>query len=598
MAESEAGIEERQLRDCAELLRSDPVAASAELQKLLQENPLDAAAYRLLARAKRAIGGEGDLNGRVLAPTASAAHARLMRAEQALLSDDLPTAEIILRARLLDQPTDVHALRMMGELAMRLSLDHGSEQLLRYAIELEPRFLAAKLDLAKLIHRGNRNDETLAIVNEILSDDPDNESALYMKAVVLGHAGRFAETVEIYEGLLKRSPTRARLWSSYARSLKTIGRSQEAVEAFRRATEIDPSLGEAWWSLSDLKTVRLDAADIEAMKKALERQDLTEKDYYYLHFALGKAFEDQREFETSFHHYAEANRLRERTVEHDADRFSNHVTNCKKLFDRNFFAARSDAGSDAPDPIFILGMSRAGSTLIEQILSCHSQIEGTMELRNVMGIARDLAEGFEDQAAAIASLDPARFAELGDRYVRETRIYRKSKRPLFIDKMPNNWIYTPLICLMLPKARIIDARRHPLACCFSNFKQNYARGQTFSYSLPHLGRYYSDYVRMMAHIDEVLPGKVHRVFHEDVVEDIERETRRLLDYLQLPFEEGCLRFYENDRAVRTASAEQVRHPINRKGVDLWREFEPWLGPLKESLGAVLERYPQVPDFED
>ena len=221
-----------------------------------------------------------------------------------------------------------------------------------------------------------------------------------------------------------------------------------------------------------------------------------------------------------------------------------------------------------------------------------------MELRNVMGIARDLAEDFEDQAAAIASLDPAPFAELGERNVRETRIYRKSKRPLFIDKMPNNWIYTPLICLMLPKARIIDARRHPLACCFSNFKQNYARGQTFSYSLPHLGRYYSDYVRMMAHIDEVLPGKVHRVFHEDVVEDIERETRRLLDYLQLPFEEGCLRFYENDRAVRTASAEQVRHPINRKGVDLWREFEPWLGPLKESLGAVLERYPQVPDFED
>jgi tetratricopeptide (TPR) repeat protein len=598
MAGSEAATEERQLDECAALLPSDPAAAALQLQELLKENPLNADAYRLLSKAKVAIDRNSASAGKVLSTTVSAAHGRLAQAEQALRAGDLPPAEIILRARLLDQPADAQAVRMMGDLAMRLSLDDGAEQLFRYAIELAPDFGAAKLDLAKLIHLQNRNNEALAIVDEVLAREPENENALYMKAVLLGHAGRFEETVAIYEWLIQRTPGRARLWASYGRSLKTIGRSQESVEALRRAAQIDPSLGEAWWSLSDLKTVRLDRADIETMETVLQQGDLTEKDRYYLHFALGKAFEDQRDFANSFQHYAEGNRLRRQVIAHDPNRFSNHVSASRQAFSAEYFDARKGVGCDAGDPIFILGMSRAGSTLIEQILASHPSIEGTMELPNMLGIARGLADEFEDRVSAIASLQPERCAELGERYLRETSAYRKTKKPYFIDKMPSNWLYVPLIHLTLPNARIIDARRHPLACCFSNFKQNYARGQAFSYDLSDLGKYYSDYVRMMAQMDEVLPGKVHRVFHEDLVDNTEEEVRRLLDYLGLPFDEQCLRFYENERAVRTASAEQVRRPINRQGVDQWREYEPWLGPLKQALGPVLESYPAVPPFDD
>ena len=256
------------------------------------------------------------------------------------------------------------------------------------------------------------------------------------------------------------------------------------------------------------------------------------------------------------------------------------MTAAKRIFTRDFFDARRGQGSTIADPIFILGMTRAGSTLVEQILASHPAIEGTMELPNVPNIAKELAEEFEDRAGAIAALQPDQLVELGERYVRETRSYRKTDRPFFIDKMPNNWLFVPLIHMMLPNARIIDARRHPLACCFSNFKQNYARGQTFSYDLGDLGTYYADYVRMMAHIDTVLPGRVHRLFHENMVDDTEAEIRRLLDYLGLPFDEACLRFHDNKRAVRTASAEQVRRPINRDGVDQWRDYEPWLGPAQ------------------
>jgi hypothetical protein len=410
--------------------------------------------------------------------------------------------------------------------------------------------------------------------------------------------GRFAETVAIYEELIRRGGNRARLWASYGRSLKTLGRGKEGVDAFRKAIALDPSLGEAWWSLSDLKTVKFDEADITAMLDVLKREDLADKDRYYIHFALGKAFEDKRAYSASFNHYAEGNRLRRAGLEHDAGRYTEYVNRSKRLFTRDFFAARENAGSAARDPIFILGMSRAGSTLIEQILASHPQVEGTMELPNVLTLARELAREFEQRPGAVAALDPGRFAELGERYIAETRSFRKTDKPFFVDKMPNNWLNVPLIRLMLPNARIIDARRHPLACCFSNFKQNYALGQTFSYDLEDLGAYYSDYVRMMAHIDEVLPGKVHRVFHERMVEDTEGEIRRLLDYLDLPFDEACLRFHETERAVRTASAEQVRRPINRQGVDLWQSYEEWLGPLKTALGPVLAAYPDVPDFKE
>ena len=583
-----------QLSDIGAMLPDDPASAQAALRGFLKSDPVNADAYRLLAASNaqlRDVAVGTGASGR-----SAQAQAWLMQAARALQADDLPTAEIYLRSRLLEEPTDVDALRMLAEFAARLGMDRQSIGLLNYALELAPDFSAAKLDLAKGIHQQNRNDDALALIDEVLEKEPDSQPALYLKAVVLGHAGRFDETIAIYEGLLQEAPRRAKLWASYGRSLKTVGRSQEGIDAFRRATEIDPSLGEAWWSLSDLKTVRLDQSDIARMEAVLRDGRLNEKDRYYLHFALGKAFEDQKKFDSSFRHYAEGNRLRRLQIEHDPARFSSHVDEVARTFTPGFFEEREGWGSTASDPIFILGMTRAGSTLIEQILASHSAVEGTMELPNLLGIARDLSEEFEGRAGAIAALDRESCSALGERYVRETRAYRKTSRPFFIDKMPNNWLYVPLIQLILPNARIIDARRHPLACCFSNFKQNYARGQAFSYDLSDLGDYYSTYVRMMAHVDRVLPGKVHRVFHEDMVEDPEREIRRLLDYLELPFEDACLRFHENERAVRTASAEQVRRPINRQGVDLWRHYDAWLGPLKQALGPVLDSYPRVPEF--
>jgi hypothetical protein len=280
---------------------------------------------------------------------------------------------------------------------------------------------------------------------------------------------------------------------------------------------------------------------------------------------------------------------------------STHVRRVKSLYTAQFFADRKDYGAAAQDPIFIVGLPRSGSTLLEQILSSHSQVEGTMELPDITGIARSLFDrGKKSQApgysAVLATLDADQCRELGERYIAQTRIQRKTEAPFFIDKMPNNFAHIDLIQLALPRAKIIDARRHPLGCCFSGFKQHFARGQGFSYSLEDIGRYYRDYVELMAFFDAVLPGRIHRIIYESMIEDTESEVRRLLDYCGLPFEAGCLRFYENERAVRTASSQQVRKPIFREGVDHWRHYEPWLDPLKKSLGPVLEAYPLVPTF--
>ncbi|MBV8405648.1 MAG: sulfotransferase, partial [Gammaproteobacteria bacterium] len=343
-------------------------------------------------------------------------------------------------------------------------------------------------------------------------------------------------------------------------------------------------------------------ADIEAMRTQLARPQLPADDRAQLHFALGKALEDEARYEESFGHYAEANHLRRLSSHYDPDRTTGRLERSREILTREFFAARRGYGTDAPDPIFIVGMPRAGSTLLEQILASHSAVEGTMELPNIMSLVGQLAAerggryGASPYPALLADLDAAECRALGERYLAETRVQRRTRRAFFIDKMPNNFAHLGLIQLILPNARIIDARRHPLACCFSVFKQNFARGQQFAYDLGDLGRYYRDYVALMSHFDNALPGRVHRVFYERLIEDTEGQVRRLLEYCGLPFEASCLRFYENERAVRTPSSEQVRKPIFRDALDHWRHFEPWLEPLKSAVGAVLATYPEVPQF--
>jgi tetratricopeptide (TPR) repeat protein len=389
---------------------------------------------------------------------------------------------------------------------------------------------------------------------------------------------------------------------SYGHALKTVGRQDEGIVAYRKSIALLPSLGESYWSLANLKTFRFSPDEIAAMRTQLARSDISEEDRFHLDFALGKALEDAGAYAQSFEHYASANALRRQSLDYSADATSEHVCRSKAVFTREFFAARADAGCKACDPIFVVSLPRAGSTLIEQILSSHSAIEGTMELQDVNFLVRHLGERPrksrpEDYPELLKGFEKARFESLGGEYLERAHIQRKLGKPFFIDKMPNNFQHLGFIHLILPNARIIDARRHPMGGCFSNFKQHFARGQAFTYDLTDLGRYYRDYVELMAHFDAVLPGRVHRVFYEKMVAHPEREIRALLAYCGLPFEESCLRYYENDRAVRTASSEQVRQPIFTNAVEQWRNYEEWLGPLKAALGPVLDAYPEVPVFQ-
>jgi tetratricopeptide (TPR) repeat protein len=519
----------------------------------------------------------------------------LIEAALAINEDRLHDAEPLLRAHLKEDPLDVAAIRLMAQLAARIGRYKDSENLLRRALELAPGFTAARSNLANILYRQNRFEEAVETLNAVLAVESENVAGRNLKAAALGRIGDYEEALELYAELTIRFADNAKLWMSQGHLLKTVGRQDESVAAYRHALAVEPTLGEVWWSLANLKTVKFDDADIAAMQAALATPAISDEDRFHLDFALGKAFDDRREAEPAFAHYAAANQLRRQSLDYDPQVISDHVDAVINSFTVEFLASRKGQGHDAPDAIFILGMPRAGSTLIEQILSSHSAIEGTMELPDIPAIA--IKEGRGGGAAgwvdAVADMSSERLAELGAAYIERTRIQRKTNKPFFIDKLPNNWVYTGLIHLMMPNAKIIDARRHPLDCCFSNFRQHFAQGQAFSYGLADMGHYYADYVRAMAHIDAVLPGRVHRVIHEALVEEPEVQVRALLEYLDLPFEDACMQFHQNTRAVRTASSEQVRRPINRDGMDQWRPYEQHLGPLKDALGPLWQSYPAL-----
>lgn len=523
----------------------------------------------------------------------------LMAAGAALAENRIPDAEQRLRARLQRTPTDVVAIRMLAEVAARIGRLPDAERLLHRCLELAPAFHAARQNLAMVLHRANKPQEALAQIEAMLASDPNNPNARNLKAVVLCRIGDYGPAIELYDQILREYPGQGRIWLSLGHALKTAGQRDRAVAAYRRSIELDPGFGEAWWSLANLKTFRFTPEDVDAMRKQLQRNDLDPEQHSQFEFALGKALEDAGEHAESFKCYESGNARRRARLPYRADDASSRVRRSIELFSADFLAEREAWGDDAPDPIFIVGLPRSGSTLIEQILSSHPLVEGTMELPEIISLTHDLRrQGAELGAAAyhdvLATLDAERLRALGRQYLDNTRVHRKSGAPFFIDKMPNNFLHVGLIHLMLPRARIVDARRHPLACCFSGYKQYFARGQNFSYGLDDIGRYYRDYVALMAHFDQVLPGRVHRVVYEDMVDDTETQVRRLLDYCGLPFDPQCLRFFENDRPVRTASSEQVRQPIYRDGVDHWRHYEPWLGPLKAALGDVLNHYPEPP----
>jgi len=525
----------------------------------------------------------------------------LMRAALAMNENRIPEAEALLRAHLASKPNDVAALRMLAEVAARIARDGDAVRLLARCLELAPGFVAARQQYALMLNRAEKPAEALAQVEHLLKIAPRNPSFRNLKAVVLCHVGDYEQAIGIYEGLLAEVPAQPKLWLSFGHALKTAGHSERAIAAYRRALEIEPGFGEACWSLANLKTFRFEDSEVESMHAQLAREDLPAAERHQFEFALGKALEDRGEYAESFAHYLEGNTLRRATVAYHADDTSTRVRRARKLLDVEFFRQREGYGAQAADPIFVLGLPRAGSTLIEQILSSHSQVEGTMELPEIISLTRGLRKLAEDPRSSgyldvLAGQDEAELRELGERYLQRTRIHRKTDAPFFIDKMPDTFQHIGLIHLEFPNAHIIEARRHPLACCLSAFKQHFARGQNFSYDLGELGRYYRDYVELLAHYDAVLPGRIHRVFYESMVDDTEAEVRKLLEYCGLPFEEGCLRFHENTRAVRTASSEQVRKPIYREGKDHFRHYAEHLGPLEDALGDVLTMYPEVPAF--
>ena len=561
-------------------------------------------AWRLLADHLEASGdarGADDARARFI--KSANRDPRLMAAAAALVENKLPEADALLRTHLAQHETDVAALRMLAEVAARLRRYTDAQELLERCLRLAPSFDAARHNYAVVLFRQAKPAEALPQIERLLAREPGNPSYRNLKAGILAQLGDYSESIGVYEAVLREYPNQPKVWMSYGHALKTAGRRDDSIAAYRHGVTLQPTLGEAYWSLANLKTFAFTAADIAAMRAALARSDLTDEDRLHFEFALGKALEDEGAYAESFARYEAGSAIRRRLTPYQAEDTTAHLRRSKALLTAGFFAARAGAGALASDPIFVVGMPRAGSTLVEQILASHPLVEGTMELPDIGGIARDLVgpklRSEEPRyPGVLAPLSAGELRALGERYLEQTRVQRKSAAPHFIDKMPNNYMHVGLIHLILPNAKIVDVRRHPLGCCFSNFKQHYARGQSFSYSLDDVGRYYRDYVELMAHFDAVLPGRVHRVIYERLVEDTEAEVRRLLEYCGLPFDERCLRFYENERAVRTASSEQVRRPIYREGMDHWRHFEPWLGPLKAALGPVLDLYPAVPAFAE
>jgi tetratricopeptide (TPR) repeat protein len=515
-------------------------------------------------------------------------HPRLIEAAAAMHDNRLDVAERILKPHLKEDPFDVRAIRMLAELAARIGRLKDAETLLRRAVEIAPGFMPAQTNLAMVLGRLGRPAEALAILDELFKDQPEDLGDLNLRAATLARLGDIGQAISLYEQVLEQRPNQPKLLLSYGHSLKTVGRLDESIAAYRRAIEVDPSLGEAWWSLANLKTVRFDEADIEAMEAALKGTGLKADDRFHLEFALGKAFHDLGRSDDAFAHYASANSLRRTYHPFDSQKPTRLVDRSIELFTAEVLSRCG--GCDGPDPIFIVGMPRAGSTLVEQILSSHSRVEGTAELPDLPAIARSRGK----YPASAADMNDAEQKDAGEEYLKRTAVNRRTSRPFFIDKLPNNWMFVPFIHLVLPNAKIVDARRHPLGCCMSNFRQHFARGQDFTYDLEDLGHYYSDYVRLMAHVDSVLPGRVHRVIYERMVDDTEAEIRALLSYCGLEFEPRVLEFYKTERSVRTPSSEQVRKPIYREATAEWRPYEKHLGPLKVALGPVLDAYPEPP----
>ncbi|KZY55002.1 hypothetical protein A3736_12450 [Erythrobacter sp. HI0063] len=499
-------------------------------------------------------------------------------------------AEEICRHFLRRNPRHVEAMRLLAQIGLRLGILDDAEFLLESAVAFEPDNIQVRLDYMDVLRKRQKFERSRDEAEALYRRDPESPLFQSHLAIESMQTGDYTRAFELFDAVLAKLPDDPATLTSRGHALKTTGQQDEAVASYRAAIAAKPDHGDAYYALANLKTYRFTEGEIAAMREQVARPEIAFMDRVHLTFALGKAHEDREEYEASFGFYEEGNALKRRQTRYDADRMSEELKAQEEVCTSDLFAAKQGAGDPARDPIFILGLPRAGSTLLEQILASHSQIDGTLELPNVLALAHRLRgrkAGQSRYPQVLHDLTLEQLTGFGRDFLANTRIHRQGA-PFFIDKMPNNFRHIGLIHLILPNATIIDARRDPMDCCFSGFKQLFAEGQDFTYGLTEIGRYYADYVALMDHWDRVLPGKVLRVRHEDVLDDLEGQTRRMLDHIGLPFEEACLEFHRTARAVRTASSEQVRRPINRSGQGAWKPYEPWLGDLKTALGPLAD----------
>ena len=511
-----------------------------------------------------------------------------------LAEGKLLKAEDLCRKFLRAQPKHVEGMRLLADIGARLGVLEDADILLENAVNLEPDNVQLRLDYIQVLRKRQKFEKALEEAKALYKRNPSDPVFQSHLAIELMQTGDYDGALKLFDTVLKVLPNDAATHTSRGHALKTAGEQDQAIEAYRAACKARPEQGDAWYALANLKTYTFTNQELQHMQSLEGVDTLSHSDRVHFCFALGKAFEDVKDCENAFRYYDKGNALKRAQSRYTSETMQAEFEAQKHACTKELFQAKSGSGYSAPDPIFILGLPRAGSTLIEQILASHSQVDGTLELPNILSLAQRLRGRNRTDGGAypacLHDLTPETFEELGRDYIETTRIHRQGA-PFFTDKMPNNFRHIGLIHLILPNAKIIDARREPMACCFSGFKQLFAEGQEFTYGLDEVGRYYRAYVDLMAHWDAVLPGKVLRVQHEDVVADLEGQVKRILSFCDLPFEENCVAFHKTKRAVRTASSEQVRQPINTKGLDVWRDFDPYLDALKTALGPDLA--PQV-----
>ena len=578
------------------LALNEPGPARSAYSRAVELNPALPASWRVIAGLydRAGLRREG-AHARQRLAFLESLPAELVSGYSLLYQNKLRKAERLCRDFLQRNKHHVEAMRLLAMIGVRMQIYDDAEFLLESCVELYPDHIQARVDYLNLLLRLQRFDKAHEQAQILMETNPNDPGYQVNLAAALVGLGKSEEGIALYRQVLEKDSDNARRYLLLGHALKVTGAIDQAIEAYRSAYRMRPQFGDAYWSLANTKTYEFTDSELVQIVEQEQSADIPERDRIHLCFAAGKAYEDRQEYETSFSYYERGNALKQQQVRYNDAKFQSRVDAQMEVCTADLFGERQAVGYDVPDPIFIVGLPRSGSTLLEQILASHSMVDGTMELHDILSLARRLRGRKSKRAprypTILRDLDDDQFRRFGQHYIDNTRAYRAGA-PFFIDKMPNNFPHVGLIRLILPNAKVIDARRHPMACCFSGFKQLFGEGQEFTYGLYEIGRYYKAYVRLMDHWDRVLPGFVLRVMHEDVVNDLEGQVRRMLDFCNLPFEEACIRFHETQRNIRTPSSEQVKQPIYRSALEHWRNYEQRLQPLRDALGPeILSRYP-------